>query len=113
MSRQLKISSRDREALGSVKEMLEADLEATPSLLFLCRSSGLNADKLKRGFKIMCGLPPVSYHRRLKMKEAMRLLRETEMSVVEIGWAVGYEYAGNFIKAFRREFGVRPGRVRE
>lgn len=103
----MKLSSTDKEALEIVKTMLESNIADCPSLKLLCTKSGLNSNKLKRGFRIIYGLPPYSYLRILRMKEAQRLLLETELSVREIAWAVGFEQVNGFCKAFKRFSGER------
>lgn len=106
MQRPLRIRASDKEALALVKKILESDLGETPSLQKLCRKAGLNADKLKRGFKYLYGLPPHAYQRKLRMEEAQRLLKTTEMTIQEIAWAVGYEQLSSFCKAFKKFSGV-------
>jgi transcriptional regulator GlxA family with amidase domain len=102
----LKISAADKQALLTVKELLEKDITAKYSLKKLCKLSGLNADKLKKGFKILYGMPPLKFHWCMRMKEAQCLLKETEHTVAEIAYATGYEQPNSFCKAFRKFSGV-------
>jgi AraC family transcriptional regulator, transcriptional activator of the genes for pyochelin and ferripyochelin receptors len=103
----LKISSADKEALLSVKLLLEADASVVRSLPEMCKHSGLNADKLKKGFKILYGVPPHRFQIDLRMKEAQRLLVSSDMSIAEIAWTVGYEHADSFCRAFKQYTGMR------
>jgi AraC family transcriptional activator of pyochelin receptor len=105
----VKLSVRDEEALGRVKALLEENLEEPPSLDQLCRKSGLNAEKLKKGFKQLYGLPPYAFHVQFKMEAAKKLLADTEQSVNEIAWSLGYEHASNFCEQFKKATGKRPG----
>ena len=109
----LKLSVRDEEALARVKTLLEENLEEPPSLEQLCRKSGLNADKLKKGFKLLYGLPPYAFHVQFKMEAAKKLLLETEQSVNEIAWSLGYEHASNFCVQFKMATGRKPGSYRK
>lgn len=102
----MKISSVDKEALASVKALLDSDLSTVPSIHRLCKQSGLNSDKLKKGFRIVYGCAPIAYQRQLRIKEAARLLLETEFSVQEIAWTIGFEQAPAFCKAFKKQYGV-------
>lgn len=108
MQRKLKISEADKEALLLVKEKLETDYSCRPTIKVLCKFSGLNSNKLKKGFKIIYGMAPYAFYLSLKMKEAQRLLRETEQTVSEIGWGIGYETPNSFCKAFRKHTGATP-----
>jgi AraC-like DNA-binding protein len=46
------------------------------------------------------------------MKEGQRLLIETEMTVSEIAYLLGYEQSSNFSTAFKKKFGISPLAVR-
>lgn len=48
----------------------------------------------------------------LRMKEAMRLLKEETISIGEIAQRVGYERINTFYKSFRRYWGNAPGSFR-
>jgi AraC-like DNA-binding protein len=58
------------------------------------------------------GEPPLAYLARWRLQLAARLLRTTRRSVIEIAAEVGYESEAAFNRAFKREFGVPPGRFR-
>src|ERR1041385_6052436 len=96
MQKEIKLYPRDNEALHNAKLMIEQNLDRMPSIAELCRKVYLNEDKLKKGFKLLFGIPPYSYHIRLKMQEAQRLLRESDKPVFEIAWALGYQHSSNF-----------------
>lgn len=48
----------------------------------------------------------------LRLTEAARLLRETKGNISEIGFAVGFQNASHFGRAFRERFGVSPSEHR-
>ena len=84
----------------------------------LCASSLANefrvSEKYLFGlFKKKTGYSPTSYLHRIRMEEAVRLLIECEDTVQEISIRVGFANFGTFYKAFKREYGVAPGRYRE
>lgn len=108
MQKPLKITAADRAALEQLKVLLDADFEAPASLQDLCRKTGLNRDKLKRGFKLLYGQPPHTYQRIRRFKEAQRLLADTELPVSEIAYAVGYEQPNNFSTSFLKYAGCSP-----
>ena len=102
----MKITVQDKEALSKVKLILEENLADTPSIKVLCKRSGLNADKLKKGFRLLYGQAPYQFHLSLRMDEAKRLLITTELSIREIAWTIGYEQVSGFCKAFRKLSGM-------
>jgi len=105
----VKLRVADKEALEKVKGLLDSIPTPAPTLQQLCRSSGLNADKLKKGFKLLYGEPPYHYLLGLKMEKAKQLLCETELSVNEIAWELGYEHGSNFCCQFKKVVGMRAG----
>ena len=113
MQKRLKISLNDREALEKAKELIEERFDEMPSLQELRMKSGLNVDKLKKGFKLLFGKPPYAYHYQLKMEQAKKLLLETDQAVYEIAWSLGYEHSSNFCIEFKRFSGYRPGEFRK
>ncbi len=84
----------------------------------LCASSLANefrvSEKYLFGlFKKKTGYSPTSYLHHIRMEEAVRLLLECSDTVQEISVRVGFVNFGTFYKAFKREYGVAPGRYRE
>jgi two-component system response regulator YesN len=59
-------------------------------------------------FKIKMGTTYVKYMTRLRIEEARRLLRSTDMTVSAIAAAVGYEDPAYFHRIFRRESMITP-----
>lgn len=48
-----------------------------------------------------------------KLQRAALLLLNSEMSVKEIGYAVGYKHPSSFVRAFERAFQTAPGDYRQ
>ena len=63
-------------------------------------------------FKKKTGYSPTSYLHHIRMEKAAQLLRETDDTVQNISARVGFANFGTFYKAFKREFGVAPGKFR-
>ncbi len=50
----------------------------------------------------------IDYITSLRVEKAKRLLEETEMTVKDVGVAVGYENANYFTRVFKRVVGISP-----
>ncbi len=74
--------------------------------------AGLSVSGLQNLFRARLGMPPAEWFTRLKLDEARRLLRETELPVREIAQRLGYASDRYFSAAFRRYFLQPPGRFR-
>ena len=112
LNRGLKLREADKEALLKVKLLLDSKLEQTPTIEDLCRKSGMNEDKLKKGFKQLYGQGPFGYHLNLKMEKAKDLLLHSENSVNEIAFALGYEHASSICNIFKEVVGLTAGEWR-
>ncbi|MCR4588267.1 MAG: AraC family transcriptional regulator [Lachnospiraceae bacterium] len=54
-----------------------------------------------------------NYLENIRMEEASRLIRETDISLNELYLAVGYNNANTFRRAFKKVFGITPSAMRE
>ena len=72
-----------------------------------------NASYLSRIFKQYSGMNLTEYIMQVRMNEATRLLRETDMQVQEITKAIGLESAAYFIRMFKRATHMTPQQYRE
>ena len=84
-----------------------------PTISKLARRVGLNTTKLKKGFRYEFGTTIFAYSRRLRMLEAERLLRNTDMNVSEVAAVVGYSNPGAFSFAFKQELGFAPSLLKK
>jgi len=79
----------------------------------LAHEAALSANHLIRTYKQVFGVTPHQHIVSLRIKEAGRLLRKTEMPVSDICSAVGFESLGSFSTAFQRETGNSPLKYRK
>jgi AraC-like DNA-binding protein len=74
--------------------------------------AALSRFHLTRSFAEVFGLPPLAYHRRLRLEVAARLLRSGGESATGVAERLGYGSLSAFTRAFRQNFGVPPGQAR-
>jgi len=53
-------------------------------------------------------LSPSAFIRSIRLRHARQMLENTEVTISEIAFAVGFKYAYYFSKVFKEEFGVNP-----
>lgn len=94
--------------LAAMQERIDQELD----LKRLAKAAQLSEAHFSRSFKKSTGFSPSQYLARLRMERARRLLRETEMPIVEIGLEVGYASPSHFAQVFRKEVGVLPSDYR-
>jgi AraC-like DNA-binding protein len=73
--------------------------------------AALSRFHLSRSFAEVHGLPPLAYHRRLRLDGAARLLRDGAASPTELAERLGYASLSAFTRAFRQAYGMPPSRA--
>jgi len=101
------------EKIYAAKDELLKDLDKPISLLILSRKVGLNMHKLKSGFQQFYGSSVLIYRLHVRMKEAKRLLNDTDGQVDDIGYATGYANTQHFSKAYKKYYGHTPAQQRK
>jgi len=97
--------------MSRARDVLEARLDAPPTLPELARLAGTSVSALRKGFKSAFGLPVAAYTRKRRLEQAHQLL-ERGLPVAEVARRFGYTPAANFSTAFKRQFGYPPGHLR-
>ncbi len=105
-------SEIDKNKLFKAKEIVTNNFSKPPSITQLSQMVGLNSSKLKKNFKELFGIPVFKYVQEERLHKAYELLRESEKTVQEAAWEVGYESLSSFSNAFHKKFGMRPNEVR-
>ena len=79
----------------------------------LVRHVGFSRARMFDLFKAQTGLTPHDYLQRMRIKKAQEQLRQTKLSVTDIGLAVGFSSGQYFSTVFSRYTGVSPTRFRK
>jgi transcriptional regulator GlxA family with amidase domain len=79
----------------------------------MIKRSKLAERTFKRRFANATGLTPIAYVQRLRIEDAKRRLEQSDVSVDEVSWQVGYEDAAFFRRLFKRTTGLAPGAYRK
>ncbi|GAA4972097.1 AraC family transcriptional regulator [Actinoplanes utahensis] len=75
--------------------------------------AGMSRTAFTRRFHALVGTPPMAYLTGWRLSRGARLLRETTAPLAAIARQVGYSTEYAFAAAFRREYGISPGRFRQ
>jgi len=103
---------RDQRRIGPVLRLLAERVEARHTLADLARYAGLSRYHFLRTFKSVTGITPRQWLIRARLQRAAQLLRSGSTPVTEIAFEAGFEDLSNFIRTFRREFGLSPSHYR-
>lgn len=74
---------------------------------------GVSSRHLRRALKSVLGLTPTQLRRRQRLREAKRLLRETNLPLARVALASGFRSLRRFNDEFRRAEGCAPSALRK
>ena len=78
----------------------------------LARAVGLSRSAFAARFADLVGEPPLEYVSRWRMTKAAELLRESNLSMLDVAERAGYRSEASFNRAFKRHEGTAPARYR-
>ncbi|WP_256709633.1 AraC family transcriptional regulator [Paenibacillus sp. FSL H8-0548] len=97
-------------------ELLE-QIEAAPSLQWsnsaIAKKMNMSVDHAAKLFKQIAGMPPSEFVQSVRHREARKWLRESDLSIEQIGDLVGYSDIHYFSRIFRRHEGISPREYRK
>lgn len=103
------ISDVDRDFVGRLREVIEENIKDTSlSVETLGDKMCLSRVQLYRKTKALTGYSPNEYIRTARLKKASYLLAATDMTVSEVGYAVGFSSSSYFAKCYKEYFGENP-----
>lgn len=82
------------------------------NVVALCKAVGMSRPSLQRNFLKATGSSPVQYMLRLRIAEAVALLRSTGKSLTEISDAIGFFDCNYFGRQFKKVMGISPAAFR-
>ncbi len=99
-------------SIRRVMEYLQSHLDEIPSLDVIAREFHINKFVFCRQFKRQTGQTFGEHIKSVRLREAARLLRETDLRVYEIAERIGYQDVGSFSSFFKRCTGKSPREYR-
>ena len=79
----------------------------------LASLSSMSRSRFAQRFKDVLGLSPMQYLTDWRLQKAKRLLRDTNLSIAEVGFRSGYQSLPSFTRRFGKQFGTSPGAFRK
>ena len=101
----------DTDSIHFAKEYLLQHAAQPPSLSELARLAGINEFKLKQGFKALFNNTVFGYLTDYKLTQARDLLT-ANVPIKDVADRLGYSSVQHFNSAFRKKFGVPPGKLK-
>ncbi|WP_221411542.1 two-component regulator propeller domain-containing protein [Dysgonomonas sp. 216] len=103
------ISSLDEKLMKKALELIESNISNSEySVEDLSNDMAMSRSNLYRKIHSITGQTPTDFVRSIRLKKAAELLKEGNLTVVEVAYMVGFNTPGYFTKSFKKMFGVLP-----
>jgi transcriptional regulator GlxA family with amidase domain len=103
---------RDLALLRRVRDRMDREYAQPLDVEALARGVNMSAGHLSRQFRLAYGESPYSYLMTRRIERAMALLRQGDLSVTEVCFAVGCSSLGTFSTRFTELVGMPPSTYR-
>ena len=99
--------------INKIKAYIDQNYMDDISLADLAERFFLSKEHISRLFKKETGLNLFAYIMDLKLKEAQRMLSETNRTIDDIAFSLGFSNGSYFSKVFKKNIGTSPGSYRK
>jgi len=104
---------KDVDRLKEVEKILsKKELKRFPSIKELSQIALMSSSKLKTSFKEVYGMKLYEFYNHHRLSKAKRWIETGETNIKEAAYRIGFSNLSNFSKAFKKEFGMLPSRIR-
>lgn len=106
------LTKQENAKIERARRALERSLDQPPAIEELAHAVGLTRQRLQQGFRQLYGTTVGQIRDTLRIEHALYLIRNTQMTMIDIGMEVGYEHPASFTRAFKTAYGVSPMQMR-
>jgi AraC-like DNA-binding protein len=99
--------------VGRALALMHRSINTSWSAEALAREVSMSRSAFVHRFTTLMGMPPIRYLTLWRLQTAKLSLRETQKTIAQLAYSVGYESEEAFSRAFKREFGLPPARWRD
>lgn len=98
--------------IHAVVERIERNLEKDMDVDELARGVCVTRRQLERLFRSALQVSPAEFRQRLRMEKARQLLQQSDLTVMQISVACGYESPSYFARCYKERFKCTPSQDR-
>jgi len=106
---EIAITPIDADFLQKAIGIVEAHMSDTDfSVDSFIKEIGMSRSRMHRKIKALTSQSTTEFIRTIRLKRAVSLLEQSQLSIEEISFAVGFNSTAYFTKCFRIQFGIPP-----
>ncbi|WP_339743677.1 GlxA family transcriptional regulator [uncultured Rubinisphaera sp.] len=94
-------------------EIMEANIEEPLTTIQLAEAARISSRQLSRLFNKYLNISPGQFYLGLRVERAHMLLIHSQMSVISIAFACGFQSQSHFSRVYRETYGFPPGQARK
>ena len=102
-----RLAEREPRVANAIR-LMEARIDCPITIAAIAKNVKISSRRLETLFNAQVGLSPAVYFNRLRLKSAERLLKDTNLTVQEIGLRTGYSSTSSFSRSFKKFSGQAP-----
>ena len=91
---------------------IEMLLDSPETAAQIAQDLGLSTRRLEQLFQSTLGLTPAAYALSLRLQAARRMITDTRHPLTDVALRCGFSSASSLSRAFRRQYGTPPNRLR-
>jgi AraC-like DNA-binding protein len=95
------------------KALIKKNIQQDSQLERIAKQLNISSSRLRHLFTYEMGISPAQYQKALRLQKAKHLLETTFLNVKEIMLQVGIKDESNFVRDFKRYYGVSPTMYRK
>lgn len=106
--------SKDEQFLLKLEQLVRQHLEDEDfGVQELAAEAGYSRSQLYRRLKLLVGVSTSVFIRKIRLHEALEMLRHDEATTSEIAYRVGFHSPSYFHRCFHKFYGITPGTFKE
>lgn len=109
----IKLEDYEIEKIKKVPSILMENIFDPPSIEKLSKELSINRNKLNEGFKLIFNDTIYNNHRTMCLEKSKVYLKNTNKSISDIAFDIGYSSPSNYIYAFKRKYKMTPNEYRK
>lgn len=103
------LSRIDEKFLKKLNDLIEQNITTEKlDMVFFTDKMNMSHSTFYRKLKVLTGLTPVDYIRKIKLKKSVNLLGSPDYNISEIAYMTGFNSPAHYREAFKDEYGMTP-----